>query len=269
VLRTRLGGFRLAAAFAASLSELHCSPSDNQHQEDTRMANLIALVMALAAAVVLTDTSHASAPVHLRLAPAHQQTFTGIFRACGFPVMLSAEGTLDVTVHTNPDGSVREQDVFPGLTITVSAPSTGQSFQHVFGQTIYLYPNRAYVGAPATITSLGVRGDAPFPPDAGRVVTAAVVVAIDPEVGPHHSAYGPTRVGVRSLRGSGSDRRRDLRSTRRLAGQARDPRPVTAPMTLHSASTLPQHLRRRLSGPSERVVRQCSVVTPERCILDP
>jgi hypothetical protein len=105
--------------------------------------------------------------------------------ACGFPVILSANGMLDVTVHTNPDGSVREQDVFPGLTITVSAPSTGRSFSHVFGPTTYLYPDGVYVGAPALITSYGVRGNAPgIPPDAGRIVAPGVVVAVVPDVGP-------------------------------------------------------------------------------------
>jgi hypothetical protein len=99
---------------------------------------------------------------------------------------------VDVTVHTNPDGSVREQDVFPGLTITVSAPSTARSFSHVFGPTTYLYPSGVHVGAPATITSLGVRGDAPgIPPDAGRVVTPGVVVAIVPGLGPITLPTGP------------------------------------------------------------------------------
>jgi hypothetical protein len=156
------------------------------------MPNPIALVMALAAAVVLADPSQASAPVHVR-SPLHISVPSPEYSAaCGFPVMLSADGTVAVTVHTNPDGSVREQDVFPGLTITVSAPSTGRSFHHVFGPTTYLYPNGVYIGAPATITSLGVRGDAPgIPPDAGRVVTPAVVVAIDPDVGPVTLPTGP------------------------------------------------------------------------------
>jgi hypothetical protein len=97
-----------------------------------------------------------------------------------------------VTVHLNPDGSVREQDVFPGLTITVSAPSTGRSFSHVFGPTTYFYPDGVYEGAPAVITSYGVRGDAPgIPPDAGRIVTPGVVVAIVPDLGPITLPTGP------------------------------------------------------------------------------
>jgi hypothetical protein len=112
--------------------------------------------------------------------------------ACGFPVILSADGMLDVTVHTNPDGSVLEQDVFPGLTITVSAPSTGRSFSHVFGPTMYVYPDGVFIGAPAVITSTGVRGDAPgIPPDAGRVVSPGVVVDVIPDLGPITVPTGP------------------------------------------------------------------------------
>jgi hypothetical protein len=143
------------------------------------MSKLIAFATAIAAAVTLASTSQASAPVHLRVplnitAPSPEYS-----AACGFLVLLSANGTLDVTLHTDRHGSVREQDVFPGLTITVSAPSTGESFDHVFGPTTYEYPDGVYEGAPAVITSLGVRGDAPgIPPDAGRVVSPGVVVAV-------------------------------------------------------------------------------------------
>jgi hypothetical protein len=77
------------------------------------------------------------------------------------------------------------------LTITVSAPST-RSFHHVFGPTTYVYPSGVYVGAPAVITSLGVRGDAPgIPPDAGRVVSPGVVVAMVPDLGPITLPTGP------------------------------------------------------------------------------
>jgi hypothetical protein len=144
------------------------------------------------AAAVLAGNSPASEPTHtwtlLNItAPSPEYT-----AACGFDVVLAASGAVDVTIHSNPDGSVREQDVFPGLTITVSAPSTGRSFHHVFGPTTYLYPSGVYVGAPAVITSLGVRGDAPgIPPDAGRVVSPGVVVGIAPGLGPVTLPTGP------------------------------------------------------------------------------
>lgn len=156
------------------------------------MAKFIALTMTLLAAGALAGTSAANPPLHIRAPLSLSEVSPEYSAACGFPVVLSTDGTLDVTVHLNPDGSVREQDVFPGLTITVSAPSTGRSFSHVFGPTTFLYPDGVFVGAPAIMTSYGVRGDAPgIPPDAGRVVTPAVVVAIIPEVGPITLPTGP------------------------------------------------------------------------------
>lgn len=156
------------------------------------MRRCIALSLAAIAAAVLAGTSDANPPLHVRAPLDISAPSPEYSAACGFPVVLTASGTVDVTVHTNPDGSVREQDVFPGLTITVSAPSTGRSFSHVFGPTTYVYPDGVYVGAPAVITSYGVRGDAPgIPPDAGRVVTPGVVVAIVPDIGPITLPTGP------------------------------------------------------------------------------
>jgi hypothetical protein len=104
--------------------------------------------------------------------------------ACGFDVLLSVDGMIDVTLHSDREGSVRELDTSPGLRIVVSAPSTGRSFEHGFGPTRYDYPDGLYVGAPALITSDGIRGNAPgVPADAGRLVTPGVVVAFDPLLG--------------------------------------------------------------------------------------
>ena len=153
---------------------------------------LIALSTAIAATAAIAGPAGASTPTHQRF-PLHITAPSPEYSAaCGFPVMLSADGRLAVTVHANPDGSVREQDVAPGLRITVSAPSTGRSFNHLFGPTTYRYPSGASVGAPAVITSYGVRGDAPgIPPDAGRVVSPGVVVAIEPGLGPITLPTGP------------------------------------------------------------------------------
>src|SRR5262245_8644323 len=143
-------------------------------------AALVALSTALAAEAALAGAALADAPAHARFPLNISAPSPEYSAACGFPVILSADGIVDATFHTNPDGSVREEDAFPGLRITVSAPSTGRSFDHVFGPTTYLYPSGVYVGAPAVITSHGVRGNAPgIPPDAGRVVSPGVVVAID------------------------------------------------------------------------------------------
>jgi hypothetical protein len=151
-----------------------------------------ALSVAIASAAVLSESASASKPSHIRTALDIQFASPEYTAACGFEVVLNASGLVDVTVHANPDGSVREQDVFPGLTITVSAPSTGRSFRHVFGPTTYTYPNGVYLGAPAVITALGVRGDAPgIPPDAGRIVSPGVVVDLVPELGPITLPTGP------------------------------------------------------------------------------
>jgi hypothetical protein len=156
------------------------------------MCKLIALAVTTALAAALAGNSAAGPPTHTRTSLDITALSPEYTAACGFGVVLSASGTVDVTVHSNPDGSAREQDVFPGLTITVSAPSTGRSFAHVFGPTTYVYPSGVYAGAPAVITSLGVRGDAPgIPPDAGRVVSAGVVVAIVPDLGPITVPTGP------------------------------------------------------------------------------
>ena len=156
------------------------------------MRLLKVLTLALAATALVAGTARANPPLHVRAPLSFSAPSPEYSAACGFPVIVSVNGMLDVTIHTNRDGSVREQDVFPGLTITVSAPSTGRSFSHVFGPTTYLYPDGVYVGASAVITSLGVRGDAPgIPPDAGRVVMPGVVVDIVPDVGPITLPTGP------------------------------------------------------------------------------
>jgi len=152
----------------------------------------VALAVTATAAAVLATASRASAPLHQRTTLSLSDVSPEYSAACGFEVDLTANGTLDVTVHTNADGSVREQDVFPGLTIQVSAPSTGKSFDHVYGPTTYTYPDGVYEGAPAVITEHGVRGDAPgIPPDAGRVVSPGIVVAIIPGLGPITLPTGP------------------------------------------------------------------------------
>jgi hypothetical protein len=157
------------------------------------MSKILVLVVAIAAAAAaLAGASQASPPVHIRVPLNFTDLSPDYTAACGFPVYLSTNGIVDVTLHTNHDGSVREQDVFPGLTITVSAPSTGESFDHVFGPSTYEYPEGVFIGAPAVITSNGVRGDAPgIPPDAGQVVTPGVVIDIIPDLGPITVPTGP------------------------------------------------------------------------------
>jgi hypothetical protein len=156
------------------------------------MRKLIVITAALAAAATVAGPASASRPIHVRAPLDFTVPSPEYSAACGFAVTVTATGTLDVRVHLNPDGSVREQDAFPGLRITVSAPSTGRSFSHVFGPTTYVYPEGVFVGAPALITSNGVRGDAPgIAPDAGRVVWPGVVVDVIPDLGPITVPTGP------------------------------------------------------------------------------
>lgn len=156
------------------------------------LGGLVAIAAVVAVAGAFAANSQASRPTHTRTPLNITALSPEYTAACGFEVVLSASGTVAVTVHSNPDGSVREQDIFPGLIITVTALSTGRSFHHVFGPTTYVYPSGVYVGAPAVITSLGVHGDAPgIPPDAGRVVSPGVVVAILSDLGPITLPTGP------------------------------------------------------------------------------
>jgi len=156
------------------------------------MSKLIALATVIAAAAAFAGSTGATPPEHVRFPLDITVPSPEYSTACGFPVLVSADGFVDATFHTNPDGSVREHDVYPGLRITVSAPSTGRSFDHVFGPMTYLYPSGLYIGAPAVIVSNGVRGDAPgIPPDAGRVISPGVVVDIQPDGGPITLPTGP------------------------------------------------------------------------------
>ena len=91
------------------------------------MRKLIVFTAALACAALVTDPASASRPTHLRAPLDITVTSEEYSAACGFEVLISAHGTVDVRVHVSADGSTREQDVFPGLRITESAPSTGRS----------------------------------------------------------------------------------------------------------------------------------------------
>jgi hypothetical protein len=184
-----------AAAISAELPFRRPTCDNRPHcgyEGGMTMPRLSTFTLVAIAAMMFVAAAGASAPVHIRALLSITEPSPEYSAACGFPVLLTAEGMLDVTVHANPDGSVREEDVFPGLTITVSAPSTGRSFSHIFGPTTYFYPDGVYVGASAVITSYGMRGDVPgIPPDAGRVVTPGVVVAIVPDIGPITLPTGP------------------------------------------------------------------------------
>jgi hypothetical protein len=149
------------------------------------MRLLVGLAFSAGAILIATPVAATAAPpTHLRVPFTLAVPSPEYSAACGFEVLVSVDTVIDVTLNTMADGSVREIDTYPDLRIVVSAPSTGRSLEHVFGPTTYDYPDGLYLGAPAVITSLGVRGDAPaIPADAGRVVTPGAVVAFDPDLG--------------------------------------------------------------------------------------
>jgi hypothetical protein len=71
------------------------------------MSKFIVLTMAVVAAAVLADTSGADPPAHARFPLSISEPSPEYSAACGFPVLIGTNGIVDVTVHTNPDGSIR------------------------------------------------------------------------------------------------------------------------------------------------------------------
>jgi hypothetical protein len=101
-------------------------------------------------------------------------------RTCGFPVVETIRGTLDVNLFTAADGSVREIDTFPSLSFELSAPPAGGSFSYPLGPVIFEYPNGVYPGAPTIVTTLGIHRRVPgLPAEAGQTVFAGVVLFVD------------------------------------------------------------------------------------------
>ena len=91
------------------------------------MSKLIAIAAVVVLAGLAAGAAHGGAPSRVRVPFSLTVPSPEYTAACGFPVEISSEGTLMVTIHTKADGAALEQDVFPGMRITVSAPSTGRS----------------------------------------------------------------------------------------------------------------------------------------------
>ena len=67
------------------------------------VTKLVVFTSTVIAATVLAGTSTANPPVHVRLPLSITEPSPEYSAACGFEVDLSANGTVDVTVHTNQD----------------------------------------------------------------------------------------------------------------------------------------------------------------------
>lgn len=145
----------------------------------TRSAVKVLLCL-LAAALVAAGTANAQPTRHV--IPI-SDTFTSDFLSeqCGFEVVVSVTGTLNVRLFYNDSGLiVRELDTAAsGSKTTYSAPSTGESFSHPNSLTVnYDYGAGATVGSPVTIRVTGLFGHVTglIPSDAGMQVFSTGVV---------------------------------------------------------------------------------------------
>lgn len=112
---------------------------------------------------------------------------------CGFTVWFTLAGQLDSKVFTDASGTVvREVDTQPGTTQTFS--SATRSFSFPFASTLVtIYPDGAYLGAPAVVTGNGLAGKVPgIPADAGTITYQATVVGFSSQGVPITAFSGVT-----------------------------------------------------------------------------
>jgi hypothetical protein len=101
---------------------------------------------------------------------------------CGTTVVISVEGTLHVTLVYNQEGLiVKEIDPSSGLTVTFSAPETGNTFSFPALSVIFDYGAGAQVGSTFTWKQVGLFGHVPgsIASDAGQAVGTGVVTGFD------------------------------------------------------------------------------------------
>jgi hypothetical protein len=110
-------------------------------------------------------------------------TFVSDFwtETCGTEVVISIEGTLNVTAVYNQEGLIVKTIDSGGLTFTFSAPATGNSFSHPSQPGIFDYGAGAEVGSTFTAKFPGQFGHVPgaIAADAGQVIFSGVVVGFD------------------------------------------------------------------------------------------
>jgi hypothetical protein len=154
----------------------------------------LSLLGAVPALVVALAVPTASADPPDRFVFVDDFTFQSGFltAACGTPVFISLNGTLQITLRTAKDGVLHETDVFQNWPITTSAPDFGTSYSFKFGPGFFEYPDGVYIGAPSIVTFLGVDSNIPgLHAVAGRTVIVGEVIDITPEGVPIVDTSGP------------------------------------------------------------------------------
>jgi predicted aconitase with swiveling domain len=111
-----------------------------------------------------------------------EDTFVDDFwtETCGTTVVISVEGTLHVTLLYNEEGLiVKEIDPSSGLTVTFSAPLTGNSFSFPTNTAIFDYGAGAEIGSAFTAKFVGLGGHVPgsIASDAGQIIVTGGVVS--------------------------------------------------------------------------------------------
>jgi predicted aconitase with swiveling domain len=143
-------------------------------------AALVALIAVLGLLVAAPADAQPARHVTINV----EDTFVSDFwtETCGTTVVISVEGTLHVTLLYNEEGLiVKEIDPSSGLTVTFSAPQTGNSFSFPTNTAIFDYGAGAEVGSTFTAKFVGLFGHVPglIASDAGQVIVSGVVVGFD------------------------------------------------------------------------------------------
>jgi hypothetical protein len=143
-------------------------------------AALVALIALLG--LIVAAPADAQQARHVRIVI--DDTFVSDFwtETCGTEVVISVQGTLHVTAVYNQEGLiVKTIDSPGGVTITFSAPATGNSFSFPFQPAIFDYGAGAEVGSTFTAKFPGQFGHVPgaIANDAGQVIFSGVVVGFD------------------------------------------------------------------------------------------
>jgi hypothetical protein len=152
-----------------------------------RRERSLPLLVSLLALLVPTTSTLADTPIRFTFEVDETVFAPALSAACGFDVFVTTEGTANVLLFLDKDGSgiAREIDWNAGWTITFTAPTLGTSYsQTAAGPLIATYPEGNDVGDPATVSISGLNrkiGDDPA--EAGRLVFDAVVVFVEPTFG--------------------------------------------------------------------------------------